>query len=127
MVESKSLARLAATLAVALSLSLPLSVTPAAADADADAGARGELDEARRLALEAAGRMLRALDIFLGDLPQYAAPEVLPNGDILLRRLNPPKEEEPGDKAEDSAEAFSAPPGVPPVSRSPDREGERRI
>lgn len=124
MVESRSLARLAAAMAVCLSLSL--SAVPAAADEEA--GARGEMDEARRLALEAAGRMLRALDIFLGDLPQYAAPEVLPNGDILLRRLNPPKEAEAEDQADDnSGEALSAPPAAPPVSRFPDREGERRI
>jgi len=96
----------AAAIALVLSLAVPLAADrPARAD-DADAGAHAELDEARRLALEAAGRMLRALDMFLGDLPQYAAPEVLPNGDILLRRLNPRQsgdagEEETGREGED--------------------------
>ena len=45
--------------------------------------------EAERLAGEAMSKLLRALDLMMDSVPQYAAPEVLPNGDIILRRLNP--------------------------------------
>jgi hypothetical protein len=31
--------------------------------------------------------MLQALDLMISAIPQYAAPEVLPNGDIIIRRL----------------------------------------
>jgi hypothetical protein len=42
----------------------------------------------------------------MDSVPQYAAPEVLPNGDIILRRLNPKDDaEEPVETdAEDGIE-----------------------
>ena len=42
--------------------------------------------------------ILRAFELFMKSIPQYEAPEVLPNGDIIIRRKNPPKGDE-GDKA----------------------------
>ena len=33
--------------------------------------------------------MMRALDLLIMTVPRYAAPEVLPNGDIIIRRLDP--------------------------------------
>ncbi len=33
--------------------------------------------------------IMGALELLLMSIPQYAAPEVLPNGDILIRRVNP--------------------------------------
>lgn len=36
---------------------------------------------------------LSAIELMLMAIPRYAAPEVLPNGDILIRRLPPPGEE----------------------------------
>lgn len=45
--------------------------------------------EAERLAGEALTRIMRALNLLADSVPQYAAPEVLPNGDIIIRRLNP--------------------------------------
>lgn len=45
--------------------------------------------EAERLAGEALTKIMRALNLLADSVPQYAAPEVLPNGDIIIRRLNP--------------------------------------
>jgi hypothetical protein len=45
--------------------------------------------EAQKLAVEGLSKLLDALGAFVKSVPQYAAPEVLPNGDIILRRLNP--------------------------------------
>ena len=52
-------------------------------------------DVARR----AADRLVNALRGLIGSIPQYAMPEVLPNGDILIRRKPP----EPAAPAEPSA------------------------
>jgi hypothetical protein len=46
-------------------------------------------DDAQQMAVEGISKLLNALDLFVKSVPQYAAPEVLPNGDIILRRLNP--------------------------------------
>ncbi len=53
--------------------------------------------EAQRLADEALAKMMKALDLLITAVPRYAAPEVLPNGDIIIRRLDPQEEgdEEP--------------------------------
>lgn len=52
--------------------------------------------EAERLAGEALTKIMRALNLMVDSVPQYAAPEVLPNGDIIIRRLAPEgSEEEP--------------------------------
>ena len=45
--------------------------------------------DAQKLAVEGLSKLLDALNVFVKSVPQYAAPEVLPNGDIILRRLNP--------------------------------------
>jgi len=45
--------------------------------------------EAERLANEALTKMMRALDLLITTVPRYAAPEILPNGDIIIRRLGP--------------------------------------
>lgn len=58
-----------------------------------------ELDDAAKAAIEAAEHLITALQMFVDSLPQYAAPEVLENGDILIRRL-PSKSEEDGEAAE---------------------------
>ncbi|MDY0872704.1 hypothetical protein [Dongia rigui] len=66
-------------------------------------------DEAEKLAGEGISKMLQALDLLLKTVPQYGAPEMQPNGDIIIRRLHPedqpdatPQEEddEPGDGTE---------------------------
>jgi hypothetical protein len=49
------------------------------------------LQDAQKEAVEGIGKLLQALQMFVKSVPQYAAPEVLPNGDIILRRVNPDK------------------------------------
>lgn len=50
--------------------------------------------EAEQLANEALTKMMRALDLLIMTVPRYAAPEVLPNGDIIIRRLDPQENED---------------------------------
>ena len=47
------------------------------------------LEGAQREAVEGIGKLLQALQMFVKSVPQFAAPEVLPNGDIILRRIQP--------------------------------------
>ena len=68
-----------------------LSVPLAAASADS---LQDKTNEAERLANEAMTKMMRALDLLIMTVPRYAAPEVLPNGDIIIRRLDPLEDEE---------------------------------
>ncbi len=49
------------------------------------------LQDAQREAVEGIGKLLEALQMFVKSVPQYSAPEVLPNGDIIIRRVNPEK------------------------------------
>jgi hypothetical protein len=61
--------------------------------------------EAERLANEALTKMMRALDLFITTVPRYAAPEVLPNGDIIIRRLDPKEDsEEPIETKDDGTD-----------------------
>lgn len=46
-------------------------------------------DSAREMAVEGISKILQALDLFVKSVPQYAPPEVLENGDIILRRIHP--------------------------------------
>ena len=50
--------------------------------------------EAERLANEALAKMMKALDLLITTVPRYAAPEILPNGDIIIRRLGPREDDE---------------------------------
>ena len=84
--EAAMRARLLPLLALSL-LSLPL----AAANADS---LEDSAKEAERLADEALTKMMRALDLLITTVPRYAAPEVLPNGDIIIRRLDPLEDED---------------------------------
>ena len=42
---------------------------------------------------EGVNMVLGALELILKTIPQYSAPEVLQNGDIIIRRVVPEKEE----------------------------------
>ena len=78
-------ARILAIIFVAL-LGSGLAVTPAPALAqDTNGPAAPETPGA--LVDEAVRNFLSAIELFLFAIPQYAAPEVLPNGDILIRRI----------------------------------------
>lgn len=85
------------TILTILLLALPLGAARAESLQD-------KADEAERLAGEALTKLLRALDLMMDSIPQYAAPEVLPNGDIIIRRLHPEAEPEPDAPAETGAE-----------------------
>lgn len=95
--------RLSTLLAVGL-LALPLGTPPAAAQADS---LQENADEAERLAAEALSKLLRALDLMMDSVPQYAAPEVLPNGDIIIRRLHPKNEEPDGPEPDEPVETYA--------------------
>ena len=43
------------------------------------------------LAREGMERMLRAIELMIEMVPQYEMPEVNENGDIIIRRKNPPQ------------------------------------
>ncbi|MBI1776020.1 MAG: hypothetical protein HYR63_11795 [Proteobacteria bacterium] len=50
---------------------------------------------------EGAERILEGMRVLIDRIPQYAAPEMLPNGDIIIRRLprgpNPPEPQAGGE------------------------------
>lgn len=56
-----------------------------------------------QLALEAFEKLKMAFDLFLGSIPMYSTPEMLPNGDIIIRRIDP-KEEETAPSEEDDTD-----------------------
>lgn len=57
--------------------------------------------EAEELARETAKTLMDTLQLFINRIPQYESPEVLENGDIIIRRkrvpADPPPESEPED------------------------------
>ncbi|MEM9726487.1 MAG: hypothetical protein AAF909_13645 [Pseudomonadota bacterium] len=87
---------------VALILSMSLSAAPVLAEPQAEAEAETGtpldrkffeeqlLDEDMRAAIEelvaAFGPVFNQFSRFIEDIPQYETPEILPNGDILIRR-----------------------------------------
>jgi hypothetical protein len=79
-------------------LAIALSTAPIAA-ASADS-LQDETAKAEQLANEALAKMMKALDLLITTVPRYAAPEVLPNGDIIIRRLDPKKDEDDDEPVE---------------------------
>ena len=78
--------------AVGLCLSLLLAAPPTAFAVD-DPPATDKSPEA--LLDEATETILRAFKLLLGSIPQYEAPEVLDNGDIIIRRKRPSQKPAP--------------------------------
>lgn len=79
-------------------LAMPLAGANAGSPQDSTA-------EAERLANEAIAKMMKALDLLIMTVPRYAAPEILPNGDIIIRRLDPGEEDkEPIETKDDGIE-----------------------
>ncbi len=58
------------------------------------AQSQGNDQDPREMIEGAAEMMLQALELMLNAIPQYEAPEVLENGDIIIRR-KPQKREQP--------------------------------
>lgn len=52
-------------------------------------------DKAERMARDAMDQLLRAIELLIQSIPQYEMPEVLDNGDIIIRRKRPDPEETP--------------------------------
>ena len=69
-------------LAACLAAGIGLGAVPAVAESPAE--------EVERLAREAAEAIITTLTGLLAAIPQYEAPEILENGDIIIRRKNPP-------------------------------------
>ena len=53
------------------------------------APAQPSLEETEQAIKDATRRLLRALEGLMMSIPQYEAPEVLENGDIIIRRKRP--------------------------------------
>ena len=71
----------AALLAIVLAIAVPAAQIP-----PAYAGKDRSAEELARLGLE---QMLKAFEQFLGSIPLYAMPQILENGDIIIRRVPP--------------------------------------
>lgn len=52
-------------------------------------------DKSQDMLEEGARRVMGALELLLQAIPQYAMPEILPNGDILIRRKHPDRDAPP--------------------------------
>ncbi len=63
-------------------------------------------DRAEQAIKEGAEKIMRALELILLAVPQYKMPEVLDNGDIIIRRLNPdpPKHPQPSPRPRDGTD-----------------------
>jgi hypothetical protein len=78
---------------------LPLAGYMAAAHAQSDERPQQSPDE---LAIEGVSRLMQALQLFIQQLPQYEAPVIDENGDIIIRRRHdnapiPPQKPAPPD------------------------------
>ena len=80
---------IALSIVLALMLAGPVFTGPGTARAE---GAGAEEDPAQ-LAREGMERMLRALTLLIEMIPIYEMPEVMENGDIIIRRKTPPWDE----------------------------------
>jgi hypothetical protein len=78
--------RAAAIIAVAAQLT---TATPVYA---ADNGPR---DEAAELAREGIEKLMQALQMLIKNIPQYEVPTMNENGDIIIKRKNPPGQTTP--------------------------------
>ncbi len=77
-------------LAVAICALMPLSAaafTGGNQASEAEAPPRSDPgSEARELARDSIERLMRAMELLLDSIPQYEAPEITENGDIIIRR-----------------------------------------
>ena len=57
--------------------------------------AAAQSQDPNALAADGLEKLMRAMELFIGTIPIYEAPEVLPNGDIIIRRVPPTTAEDP--------------------------------
>ncbi|MFQ5764409.1 MAG: hypothetical protein ACE5GT_05730 [Rhodospirillales bacterium] len=77
-----------------LGLLLIASLTTAPPAALAQAPEQERPDTSREMLEDATRKILDAFELMLRAIPQYEAPEILDNGDIIIRR-RPPRPEQP--------------------------------
>lgn len=81
----------AGTTAMAAGLFLALvSAAPIEARAQGKTPPDSPPGDPKELLEDATRKVLQAFELFMLTIPQYEMPEVLPNGDIIIRRKNPP-------------------------------------
>ncbi len=79
---------------IALALSIFLFATPGYAQSEAQSEPQPDpVEEVEQAAREAAQTVIQALQLFVKTIPQYETPEIMPNGDIVIRRKPKPGEE----------------------------------
>ncbi|NQV22639.1 MAG: hypothetical protein HQ511_14595 [Rhodospirillales bacterium] len=66
----------------------------------------GEHKDTEQLLESATRQILRALELMMAAIPQYEMPEVLDNGDIIIRRIQP-KPDQPSPSDSDEADETS--------------------
>lgn len=76
-----------------------------------------EAEETARAFRDALERAMRLMDNALGSIPQYQLPEVLPNGDIIIRRIPAPQAEPPARRPAPPPEPKRAP-GAPKLEET---------
>jgi hypothetical protein len=77
-----------------LGLMAALALAVATPSALAQSSERGEKSP-DELAIEGIGRLMRALELLIQSIPQYDAPVIDENGDIIIRRRHPTDEPTP--------------------------------
>ena len=55
-------------------------------------------ERAEQALKEGVARIMRALELLIQSVPQYEMPEVLDNGDIIIRRKHPGRKDTPDDE-----------------------------
>ena len=69
-----------------LAVLLALALVGAAPTTSSAATHTPERERAEQMALEAMEQLMRALELFIQSIPQYEAPEINDDGDIIIRR-----------------------------------------
>ena len=70
-----------------------------------------EAEETARAMRDTIERAMKLMDGLMGSIPQYQLPEVLPNGDIIIRRIPTPQAEPPTRRAPPPPAPKTAPGG----------------
>ncbi|MEX2644113.1 MAG: hypothetical protein WD270_11705 [Acetobacterales bacterium] len=99
------------TAALLAALTLP-AMTVAAVAQTPERPAPDQSRDPAEMAEEAARQLIQALQLFFSRIPQYELPEMLPNGDIIIRRINPPEEREPEPEPEPDEPERADPPVI---------------
>jgi hypothetical protein len=56
-----------------------------------------DVGDAETVVRESVERLMRALDLLIGSIPQFEAPEINEDGDIVIRRRRPSEDGAPDD------------------------------